>query len=366
VARYTVHVAADRAFVRMGSPITVPTQVRAARWLAKDQGYLLGFDLASQGKPLDGFPIRPESPAWAFEGTPISHGSHFYVAMRNSEGSRSQIYIAAYELETAATAVDDTDDDARPGGRLVWRTRLASAATLQDSAGGDGISHLLLALRDGEIFVNTNAGVVASLRAADGQIRWLVKYPRSALAMGDPDVGNGQFFRDLNPCLVWKDLVIVAPGDSDRLYALEAATGQLAWSLPPGVAADAVHLLGASADAAGQDTLLASGDRLYWIDAHTGRLLAQFPQAGSAGTLSAAPSPRGLGRGVLAGPHVVFPTRESLLVFDQRPVKAELGWQPRSVREIPLVPRGVTGGNVVISGGVLLLATGDRLVAFGE
>jgi outer membrane protein assembly factor BamB len=224
----------------------------------------------------------------------------------------------------------------------------------------------LLALRDGEIFVNTNAGVVASLRAADGQIRWLVKYPRSALAMGDPDVGNGQFFRDLNPCLVWKDLVIVAPGDSDRLYALEAATGQLAWSLPPGVAADAVHLLGASADAAGQDTLLASGDRLYWIDAHTGRLLAQFPQAGSAGTLSAAPSPRGLGRGVLAGPHVVFPTRESLLVFDQRPVKAELGWQPRSVREIPLVPRGVTGGNVVISGGVLLLATGDRLVAFGE
>jgi outer membrane protein assembly factor BamB len=361
VARYTTTVAGERAFVRMGSPITVPTPTRAARWLAKDQGFLLGLDLRTQGKPLEGFPIRPESTAWVFEGTPISSGSFLYVAMRRSEGSRSQIYVAAYELQTTAAAVDDADDDARPGGRLVWRTRVCSAATLLDGAGGDGLSHLLLAQRGGELYVNTNAGVVAALRAADGHIRWLAKYPRAAFAPGDPDVSHSQFFRDLNPCLVSKDLVIVAPSDSDRLFALEAATGQLVWSLPPAAAADAVHLLGI-----GQDTLLASGDWLYWIDAASGRLLAQFPQAGPVGAQHAAPSPRGLGRGVLAGPHVVFPTRESLLVFDQRPVKTDLGWQPRLVREIPLVPRGVTGGNVVIAGGVLLVATGDRLVAFGE
>jgi hypothetical protein len=36
------------------------------------------------------------------------------------------------------------------------------------------------------------------------------------------------------------------------------------------------------------------------------------------------------------------------------------------VREIPLVPRGVTGGNLVIADGILLVATGDRLVAFGQ
>src|SRR4029453_4861847 len=221
--------------------------------------------------------------------------------------------------------------NARPGGRLAWRTRICSATTLLDGENGDGLSHLLLSLRDGQIYLNSNAGVVAAVGAADGQICWLVKCPRSAFTPADPDESNAQFFRDLNPCLVWNDLVIVAPNDSDRLFALEGATGQLAWSLPPGAAADAVHLLGVA-----QDTLLASGNWLYWIDANTGRLLTQFPQAGPAGALQAAPSPRGMGRGVLAGDHVIFPTRESLLVFDQRPLKAELGWQPHLVREIPL------------------------------
>jgi outer membrane protein assembly factor BamB len=361
VARYTASVVGDRAFVRMGSPITFPTQDRTRRWLAKDQGFLLGLDLRTQGKPLEGFPIRPESNTWSFEGTPVSDGSYMYVAMRRSEGSRSQIYVAAYELQTASAAVDDEDDDARPGGRLVWRTRICSSATLLDGASGDGLSHLLLSMRGGHLYLNTSAGVVAAIRAQGGQVRWLVKYPRSAFTPGDADKSNGQFFRDLTPCLLWKDLAIVAPSDSDRLFALEAATGQLAWSLPPEAASDAIHLLGI-----GQETLLASGNWLYWIDANTGRLLTQFPQAGPAGAMQAAPSPRGMGRGVLAGQHVIFPTRESLLVFDQRPVRADLGWQPRQIREIPLVPRGVTGGNVVIANGVLLIATGDRLVAFGE
>ncbi|MCI0358172.1 MAG: PQQ-binding-like beta-propeller repeat protein [Planctomycetaceae bacterium] len=361
VARYTASVADQRAFVRMGSPITSPGQIRRSRWLAKDQGFLLGLDLRTQGKPLEGFPIRPEAANWSFEGTPISDGSLLYVAMRRTDGARSQLYVAALELQTTAAAVDDDDDDARPTGRMKWRTRICSAATLLDSDNGDGLSHLLLSLRDGELYFNTNAGVVAAIRASDGQIRWVVKYPRTAPGSGDPDQSSGQFFRDLNPCLVWKDLVVVAPSDSDRIFALKAATGQLAWALPPGAAADAVHLLGV-----GQDTLLASGDWLYWIDAQTGRLLAQFPQAGPTGAAQAAPSPRGFGRGILAGDLVYFPTRESILVFDQRPTRTDFGWQPQLVREIPLVPRGATGGNLVIANGVLLIATGDRLMAFGE
>jgi len=361
VARYTASVVGGRAFVRMGSPITSPAQLRKSRWLAKDQGFLLGLDLQTQGKPLEGFPIRPEASNWSFEGTPISDGSLLYVAMRRTDGARSQLYLAAFELPTTAAAVDDEDDDARPTGRQKWRTRICSAATLLDSDNSDGLSHLLLSFRDGELFFNTNAGVVAAVHAASGQVRWLVKYPRTAFTSSDPDRGGQQFFRDLNPCLVWKDLLIVAPSDSDRIFGLEASTGQVAWALPPGVAADAVHLLGVA-----QDTLVASGDWLYWIDARTGRLLAQFPQAGPTGAGQAAPSQRGFGRGVLAGDHVYFPTRESILVFDQRPAKTDFGWQPRLAREIQLVPRGVTGGNLVISGGVMLIATGDRLVAFGE
>ena len=115
-----------------------------------------------------------------------------------------------------------------------------------------------------------------------------------------------------------------------------------------------------------QNWVIASGERLYWIDAETGRLTCQFPFGGTSGAGQAAPSPRGYGRGVLAGSHVYFPTRESILVFDQRPVKTDFGWQPRLVREIPLAPRGIAGGNLVIADGVLLIASADRLVALAE
>jgi outer membrane protein assembly factor BamB len=361
VARYTISAHGNRIFARMGSPITLPSDRRAARWLAKDQGFLLGLDLASQGKPLEGFPIRPESNEWSFEGPPLCDGQFCYLAMRRAQGARSQLYLAAYELQTAAgEPVDLRDENVRPRGRLAWRTRLASSAEI--GAGDlDQLSHLLVTLDGGRLYLNSSAGYVAAVAADTGRLLWLVKYPRAAVRTGDADQPEDHLFRDLVPCLAYKDLVIAAPVDSNRMFALDATTGQLVWSLPPGGGDDIVHLLGAA-----NDLLLASGDRLYWIDANTGRLLAQFP-AGSPGAASqAAPSPRGLGRGTLAGQNVWFPTRESIFVFDQRPAATDFGWQPKLIREIPLTPRGITGGNLTIADGVLLIATGDRLVAFDE
>ena len=361
VARYTVGVHRDKALVRMGSPIAAPSPRRLSTWLSKDQGFLLGVNLAAEGKPLEGFPIRPESNAWSFEGTPISDGNQFYVVMRRGDGARSQFYVAAFDLQTTATLVDDEDDNARPTGRMQWRTRICSSATL---AGGDidELSHLLLAESDGTLYLNTNAGIVVAIDAADGQIQWLVKYPRCASPRsGNPDSGEQQFFRDLTPCLVHKDLVIVAPADCDRVFAMEAATGQLAWALPPGAAADAVHLLGVTGE-----HLIVSGDWLYWISVNTGRLQTQFPQPGPVGPGHAAPSPRGFGRGLLADGKILFPTRENIHVFAGEPQKSDFGLQPHHLRTIPLVPRRSTGGNLVIAHGILLIASGDKLSAFAQ
>ena len=63
---------------------------------------------------------------------------------------------------------------------------------------------------------------------------------------------------------------------------------------------------------------------------------------------------------------VWWPTREVLYVFDARPIQTDFGWQPRLLRQIPLVPRGATGGNLVLADGILLIATGDKLIAYGE
>src|SRR5262245_54140252 len=104
VTRYTASAVGDKFFARLGSPITGPASRRAALWLAKDQGFLLGLDLATQGKPLEGFPILPPSGEWSFEGSPICDDGVLYVAMRRAEAAHSQFYVAAFDLQTTPTS----------------------------------------------------------------------------------------------------------------------------------------------------------------------------------------------------------------------------------------------------------------------
>ena len=124
---------------------------------------------------------------------------------------------------------------------------------------------------------------------------------------------------------------------------------------------DAVHLLGVM-----DDTLVVSGDSLYWIDAYSGRIMAQFPPGRLGGTEKSAPSPRGFGRGLIAGSQIWWPTREAIYVFEPRPLKTDFGWQPKLVRQIPLTSLGITGGNLLFANDVVLIAGSDRLVVRWE
>jgi hypothetical protein len=359
VARYTLTVAGDKAFARMGSPVTSVRQRRVDRLLAKDQGWLLGVDLAAEGKPLNGFPIRPESPEWSFEGAPLVHEGALYVAMRHGEGSRSQLHVACFELSTTAVPVNDGDDDARPAGRLRFRTRIASGATI-GSGNLDEISGLLLTIAHGHVYCQTNAGAIGAVDAATGRLIWVVTYPRTAFGTDDAASGS-TFFRDLNPCLAAGDLIIVAPQDCNRILALDALSGRIRWMSAAGIAADATTLLGVRGNA-----LIAAGDRVYWLDVNTGRQLAQYPAGTPQGPTIAAASPRGLGQGVIAGDQVWWPTRENILVFGVAPIRAGNELTPPLLKEIPLVPRGLTGGNLLVTGDKLVVTTGTKLTVFGS
>jgi outer membrane protein assembly factor BamB len=357
VARYTVTVSGDKAFARMGSSVTIPRSRRVERLLAKDQGWLLGVDLAAEGKPLSGFPIRPESSEWSFEGAPLVHDGALYVAMRHVEGSRSQIYVACFELATTYVPSNDDQDDPRPAGRLRFRTRIASTATL---GGGnlDEISGLLLTVAHGHVYCNTNAGAIGCVEATTGKLKWVVTYPRS-LFRRDEAAGDSTFFRDLNPCIAANGLIIVAPQDCDRIFALDALSGQVWWQTAAGTATDATTLLGVR-----NNTLIAAGDRIYWLDANTGRQLTQYP-AGRPDATSAAASPRGLGQGLIVGEQVWWPTRENILIFSTQPARRGNEWSPPLLKEIALVPRGLTGGNLLVAGDKLIMTTGIKLAVFG-
>src|SRR5690242_7282366 len=139
----------------MGSPITGPSLRTIDRLLSKDQGWLLGLDLRSEGKPIEGFPIRPESSAWSFEGTPVYDRGALYVAIRRADGPRAQIYVACFDLPTSSTAIDDSEDNSRPTGRMRWRTKIAAGATV-GAVEVEELSHTLLTLLHGRLYLNTN------------------------------------------------------------------------------------------------------------------------------------------------------------------------------------------------------------------
>ncbi|NQU24040.1 MAG: PQQ-binding-like beta-propeller repeat protein [Candidatus Nealsonbacteria bacterium] len=323
--RFTSTVADGKLFVRMGGSVTSspPAEPMFSSPFALQSGYLVCLDLAAEGRLH--WKIKPED-GWAFEGSPVVDGPNVYVGMRRSD-ARPQAYVGCFDSRT---------------GRRRWLRFICGAETpargfLHQS------THNLLSLEGSTLYYNTNLGAVAAISARDGELKWVSLYPRSlrgSLTQLDPHWG-----RDLNPCLCDGDTLFVAPADSPRIFAVDAATGIILWETRPAEAVgDATYLLGTT-----EEHLIACGRKLYWIGLHgedRGRVKHVWPDG--------AEKP-GYGRGVIAGGSVLFPTREKIYLFDAKTAR------PKKV--IDLAAHGASGGNLTVSGGRLLIATGDELIA---
>lgn len=319
VPRFTMTVFDGRLYARMGSAVT--SRPREPE-LARGVGYLVCLDLAAEGRMV--WKIEPPERDLAFEGSPVTDGAEVYVAMRRSD-IQPQIHVACFEASS---------------GQLRWRQSVCAAETPARGMLYE-TTHNLLTLHRDTIYVNTNLGAVAALSTRDGRVKWISLYPR--VLKGDLLKPAPHDCRDLNPCLYDRGTLLVAPSDSRRIFALDAAGGQILWQTGPEVE-DAVYLLGVAGD-----TLVAGGDRLYWIG-------LKAEEAGKVKHVWPLGHERlGYGRGVLAGDCVLWPTREKIYVFDQAT------GEPK--KEISLVARGTTGGNLLVAPGYLLIARSDELVA---
>lgn len=327
VPRFTPTISGDMLFVRLG-PQTTSWPELAPREV---QNTVAVFDLAQQGKKI----AMLESPGerWAFEGAPICDGPNVYVALRYND-VRAQSHVACYEL---------------PSGELRWR-RLVCAAESPGRGAVEEITHNLLTLSERTLYLNTNLGAIASLEADDGRIHWITRYRPDK-----PSDRREHWFRDLNPCLYHRGTLYVAPSDTPHVLAIDAVTGVLRWSSAAALA-DIVHLLGVA-----EGRLIASGRQLWWLDAETGAPVARFPD-NDAESL-------GYGRGLLAGNVVLWPTREQLYVFHQRQQRrtdaSTMPAAPRQPIRFADHAQGLTGGNLISDGNYLIVATADRLWAFG-
>lgn len=339
VPRFTLSAAGGLIAATLPTPL-VPGR-RAAAIRREELSRLVAIDVVTRKLV---FEVVADDATMIFEGTPVIDQGRAYVILRKQAEILPQLFVACFDLAS---------------GRRLWQQQLCAAQSLGEGKRAE-YANSLLTLSHETLYCNTNLGVVAAVSTRDGAIRWLTKYPRASFPATKPERTDRHFFRDLNPCLLYQNQVFCAPADCERIFSLDATSGQLIWTLPPNDAADVVHLLGVK-----NDHLLASGDYLYWIDVVTGQIATQFPPAVPIGPGLALPEPRGWGRGVLVANHVYWPTRTAIHVFSQTPIKMGVFSGPQKVNEFDLQATGTLGGNLVIANGHLIVTTANKMFVYG-
>ena len=177
-----------------------------------------------------------------------------------------------------------------------------------------------------------------------GSLQWLTSYPKKEVTAPITSITTSR--RDLNPAVYADGMIFVAPEDSPHLFALDANTGQMRWKSAP--LPDVVHLVGVS-----KGHLFATGDRVWTIEAATGKIIRSWPDTGSGYEAA--------GRGLLAGNYLYWPTVNEIHILDQKTgLRSERG-------SIRLRERFQTsGGNLVLGDGFLAVAGTDNLSVFTQ
>jgi len=325
--RHTLTVAADRIYARLGS---------TAMGLSRDgkdgaaetvgDSFLVCLNLPQSGEQLAvqwKVPARTsdKDPA-LFEGAPLVAGGRAWIAHLRCQRNWSTTSIDCYDAQTGARR---------------WRQEVCEG---QEGPEEPRQRQQLLTLAGPHVVYCSHSGAVVALDAATGKRAWSMRYPRRGyrIANGFPSP------RDLTPCLYADGRLYVAPTDAGALYCLDARTGRTLWHSRP---LEVGHLLGV---AKGQVifTTAATPQGIRALDAATGADIRHWlhPSGGH----DELPS---LGRGILAGDKVIWPTIHGLRILDQE------DGQVSAQDFVPL--NGVRPGNIAVGSGCLVIATEREL-----
>lgn len=332
ITRYTMTVADGRLYARMGPPISRRSPHEGAAIseivgldIESGQG-LLVFRVTSD--ILDPDAASPEATAWSFEGTPLVANGRVYVSARRGT-PEDEIAVACFDAASS---------------QLLWQQRVCSNLnTVFDRS--SLLDHRLLTLGDGRLFLTTGTGAIASLDAATGRILWIVTYDSGSHTADRRttfiDESNHPARNGLLPCVYHRGTVFAAATDANRLFALDATTGQLVWQAEQASGEWLRHILGVVGD-----RLIACGNQLVAFDIHTGATAWRI----------AHPNPDAWthGRGVLTGRSVYWPLRGEIVRVSIRTGGIQRRFQlTRS--------DGLEGGHLAVVGDRMLLVTHDRI-----
>lgn len=321
VQRHTLSVAGNVLYGRVGRAAAAAIDTSPESTSER----LIGLDLERDGQLT--FRVRPDSASWSFDGAPIGDLRRIFVAARDGAMS-PRAHVICFDVAT---------------GNELWRTYIGTADA--PGAGQQQYSHNLLTLVGDRLYYSTSLGFVAALDTDDGRICWVRGYERRTSQ--PTGVGRAKplhYDRAPAPCLYHGGLLVAAPSDTQCIFCLDAETGQMLWSndqLP-----DVLHLLGVV-----RDNLIVGGNRLAALDIGNGTLKFIWPESETAGI-------RGMGRGLIAGEEVFWPTRTEIYVMD-----GGLGGLRRP--PIPLGDISDCGANLAAARGRLIAAGYDKIMAWG-
>ncbi|MEN8152045.1 MAG: PQQ-binding-like beta-propeller repeat protein, partial [Planctomycetota bacterium] len=254
-------------------------------------------------------------------------------------------------------------------GKVRWRTRLCTGQQELNLFGRvlKELAPAAVSERDGVLYVVTNLGVAAAVERRSGEILWIRGYPQIPI----PLAMNWRTSRERrttwanSPPIVTEDALYFTPTDSWDLVALDRKDGSLRFLYPDGedgwTDPEPRYLIGVN-----ERHVYLGGRQVSAVDRRTGKLVWHETQGAFLKTRERREEARG--RGVVtpdavltmtaAGLYAFHPdTGERLRFVPMAPLSTELRSQDGEV---------VSGGNLVCSGGVLLVAGREQIGGWYE
>ena len=267
-----------------GFPIDITVTIPVRKVMAFDPG--TGRKLWDLRESKDPFVKKASFPA-----PPTAAGGDVYASAVLMEG-----YVQSYLV--ALNARD---------GQVRWRTLLGSGQLETTMFVYHAREPLATRVTEegGILYHCTNLGVAAAVRADDGAILWEAAYEIMPV---QPAKNYHPVIREIgwgsNAPIVVDDVVVVAPLDSQYLYAFDRESGEVRWSLNRKTSArgrnwNLRYILGAHGG-----KVLVSGDKAVAIRARDGVVAWEGPDV-----TSEAYEMRPAGRGAVVGDELVMPAQ---------------------------------------------------------
>lgn len=276
-----------------------------------------------------------------FEGTPLVDAGLAFVAVSRLSGYRVQTAVACLDVRT---------------GKQRWWQEICDTPEFDEQAKPRQRQHLLT-LGGGQLYYCSHSGAVAALDPITGKKLWALRYFAARPRVLDGDRAAGE----VSPCVYAEGRLYVTPQDVDAVYCLDAYSGRVIWERDD---LDSSQVLGVTRGrlllltARGIRALSAQdgSDRGGWVQPAEGKLA-------------------GLGRGLVAGGWILWPTQDAKLAY--RGLTVDEGLQERfTTREIgpaglpepeflePTMLRALLAGNMAFGQGCLAVAGLDDLAVY--